>query len=438
MQQSACGALWRLTSNDAYQGTLVAAEAHVRIIRAMDRHQDDAQVQESACIALSDLAAVSDANQATRVAAERIFREMDRHQDDAQVQVKACGALWMLANNDANQVTLVAAEAHVRIFRAMDRHQDNAEVQNSACIALSDLAAVDDANQVTPMEAEAHVRIFRALDRHQDDAKVQKSAFLALHNLALNDANQVTLVAAEAHVRIIRAMDRHQDNVEVQRLACCALVQLALNDANKMTLAQAATAQIVLTMRLHPAEAELMTWACHALSYLAAHADSKVLMTRAGADVALLDVVDRDGDQDDEDWGEAVQDADPMDLPLVPSARLALRRLAANADSRVDDSWPVVVDRLRLIRIELLDLSAWAQSAATRTAVVMTASRSLRRLQGAGRTELFAHIAVFAFGTELVPLDGWKTAGGGGRFLALRRLLPLAEEQVRALSVCQQ
>ncbi len=98
----------------------------------------------------------------------------------------------------------------------------------------------------------------------------------------------------------------------------------------------------------------------------------------------------------------------------------------------------MVVDRLRLIRIELMDLSAWAQSAATRTAVVITASRSLRRFQGAGRTALFAHIAAFAFGTELVPLNGWKTAGGGGRDLALRRLLPLAEEQVRALAVCHQ
>ena len=86
----------------------------------------------------------------------------------------------------------------------------------------------------------------------------------------------------------------------------------------------------------------------------------------------------------------------------------------------VDDSWP-------------------AQSAATRTAVVITASRSLRRFQGAaGRTALFAHIAVFAFDSELVPLNGWKTADGSGRGLALRRLLPLAEEQVRALAVCHQ
>ncbi len=39
------------------------------------------------------------------------------------------------------------------------------------------------------------------------------------------------------------------------------------------------------------------------LSQLAAHDDSKVLMTRAGAHEVLLDVVDRDGDLDDEDLG---------------------------------------------------------------------------------------------------------------------------------------
>ena len=174
------------------------------------------------------------------------------------------------------------------------------------------------------MEAEAHVRIIRVMGRHQDDAQVQGAACGALRNLGENDANKVTLMAA--HVRIIRAMDRHQDDAKVQTTACLALMNLALNDANKMTLAQAATAQIVLTMRLHPTEAELMRWACHALSRLAAHDDSKVLMTRAGADVALLDVVDRDGNQDDEDRGEAAQDADPMDLALVPSARGALPR----------------------------------------------------------------------------------------------------------------
>jgi hypothetical protein len=42
-----------------------------------------------------------------------------------------------------------------------------------------------------------------------------------------------------------------------------------------MILAQAATAQIVLTMRRHPTEAELMWWACDALSQLAADNTSR-------------------------------------------------------------------------------------------------------------------------------------------------------------------
>ncbi len=61
-------------------------------------------------------------------------------QDDAQVQEAACGALWSLAVNDANEVTLVEAEAHMRIIRAMDRHQDDAQVQEAACGALMNLA----------------------------------------------------------------------------------------------------------------------------------------------------------------------------------------------------------------------------------------------------------------------------------------------------------
>jgi hypothetical protein len=135
--------------------------------------------------------------------------------DDAQVQEMACGALRNLAVNDADQVTLMAAEAHVRIIRAMDRHQDDAQVLLEACLALMNLA-LNDANKVTLVAAEAHVCIIREMDRHQGDAQVQETACGALWNLAVNDADQVTLMAAEAHVRIIRAMDRHQDDLQVQ------------------------------------------------------------------------------------------------------------------------------------------------------------------------------------------------------------------------------
>jgi hypothetical protein len=62
--------------------------------------------------------------------------------------------------------------------------------------------AFNNDNQVTLVAAEAHVRIIRTMDRHRDDAQVQETACGALMNLAENNANQVTLVAAEAHVCI--------------------------------------------------------------------------------------------------------------------------------------------------------------------------------------------------------------------------------------------
>ena len=74
---------------------------------------------------------------------------------------------------------------------------------------------------------------------------------------------------------------------------------------------------------------------------------------------------------------------------------------------------------------------AWTESAAARAAAVLAA---LPR-RAYGFPDLLAHIVLLAFGTELVPLDGWKTAGGAGGEMALRRLLPRAEVQMRALVI---
>ena len=44
----------------------------------------------------------------------RIVRKMERNQDNVQVQLKACNAPWNLAVNNSNHVTLMGAQAHVR------------------------------------------------------------------------------------------------------------------------------------------------------------------------------------------------------------------------------------------------------------------------------------------------------------------------------------
>ena len=122
----------------------------------------------------------------------------------------------------------------------------------------------------------------------------------------------------------------------------------------------------------------------------------------------------------------------------VEAVRQAVRLSQTDA---LQNAWAALVqagapaalrDRLLLSRLELLTLPAWPESAATRIAVALTASRPLRRLYRAC-PGLLAHIAMLAFGSELVPLEGWATADG--RAMALVRLLPDAETRVRDLVV---
>ena len=93
---------------------------------------------------------------------------------------------------------------------------------------------------------------------------------------------------------------------------------------------------------------------------------------------------------------------------------------------------PALRDYLLLSRLELLTLPAWPESAATRIAVALKASRPLRRVHTAC-PGLLAHIAMLAFGSELVPFEGWATTDDNGRAIALVRLLPSAETRVRDL-----
>jgi hypothetical protein len=89
---------------------------------------------------------------------------MERHQDDAKVQEASCSALWNLAVNDANKVTLMAAEAHVRIIRAMDRHQERESALEQAYVRLvmTSTQEVDSGVCMHDMEASRSLCLLRA------------------------------------------------------------------------------------------------------------------------------------------------------------------------------------------------------------------------------------------------------------------------------------
>jgi hypothetical protein len=153
-------------------------------------------------------------------------------------------------------------------------------------------------------------RILDAMDLYQDNAEYQGLACRELVKLMrlMRDSSDphalfASMLTARAHERIIRALGLHKDNVRVQVDAMIVLRMLAFTlwkvPGATRTLAQAATAQIVRTMRrtmrLHPTEDELILHACEAFMFMVESDDIvNDTMMRAGADVALIEVAYRE------------------------------------------------------------------------------------------------------------------------------------------------
>jgi hypothetical protein len=283
--------------------------------------------------------------------------------------------------------------------------------------------AVNAANKVVFAAAGALERVLLAMDAHAGDEHVQQSACHALKQLALNAENQAHLAAAGAPARIIRAMARFDNVAGVQRFGCGALRFLAADSAeNQDMLAGAgAIARILRAMTRHE-DFVLQRAACHALWCLAASDDNKLLLAREGAHELLLAALARfprlDLAQGEEEEAWEVEDLEQgQDDPQL-GARRALLRLAETEDARVGDPWPVVIDRLRLIRLSLT-VEAWADGATTRLAALFAACPL---------PFLVERVAMLTFGSELVPAEGWASAGG--RELAQLRLFPRAHARL--------
>jgi hypothetical protein len=430
-----CVALFNLANHEPNRALLLGAGALVRIVSAAPRNIGDIRVLERALIAIQCLCSfplfVVEPRLVVSGASRLCLDALERHADHDGLVVECLVVLQAIALSPA--AGLIGAGAYERVVAAQQRHPASHQVQRLACIALAHIIVFDERCGEDLLGLWAHHGVLDALlHTHALNARVVKMAFLVLRNLARSRHNAAALEEAAVHERILDSMRVHEASSGVLEEGLAALGNLASFGYTRVTLARAATAQILLAMRQHPDDGNLLRNACHALSELALDDESRAVLARLGAHEALVGVVDREAGGNHEGWtlgaSQAAQDVGI--LALLPGARRALVRLAANGDEKLEDEWPIVLDRLRVFRIEL-SLPVWTESAAARAAAVLAGSPRCAH----GFPDLLAHIVLLALGTELVPLDGWKTAGGAGREMALRRLLPRAEMQLRALVI---
>jgi hypothetical protein len=243
------------------------------------------------------------------------------------------------------------------------------------------------------------------------------------------------MAAAAAAVEAVRrAVRADQEGVLLLQEACGALAMLADGNGDDAAASRSAMVQAgapaALVAAVYAAVRAgyevVLQLACVMLAQLtsgdgADGAASRAALVQAGAPVALVAAAQEAGRAGNAQALEAACTALANMLDESDERQAALVQAGAT---------PALRDRLQLSRLELLTLPAWPESAATRIAVALAASRPLRRVHVAC-PGLLAHIAMLAFGSELVPLQGWATADGFA--MALARLRPRAETRVRDL-----
>ena len=100
-----------------------------------------------------------------------------------KMQEYGCAALWNLAANEDNKVTIAEAGGITTIQSAMKTYYFNANVQYYGCAALGTLAVNNLSNKEVIAHADVKVAIDSALRNHSANAGVKAKAERALQIL---------------------------------------------------------------------------------------------------------------------------------------------------------------------------------------------------------------------------------------------------------------
>lgn len=229
-----------LTKNESTRSMFMRKNAHISILRAMDKYTDDVNLQFRCCIIIQNLVHNNEAELINANVHISILRAMDRHIDCEQLQKVSCELMKELAKN--NKVELINANVHISILRAMDRYVSNARLQIAACFIMVELAIDNSHFKEDLKKANITAYILRAMYIHRNDVHLQIAACRAIENLTSINVimdvftvrfnGPINVIKEDVATSIVRAMDIHKTDVSIQIAACMAINNFSIQ--NKM------------------------------------------------------------------------------------------------------------------------------------------------------------------------------------------------------------
>jgi hypothetical protein len=159
------------------------------IVRAMEKYQDEAVVQEKACYAIRRLVSGATYEPYLEVtfaavgAIKAVIQAMQSNPKDAALSIAACEALNWLANDTDSYTQIIGAGGIQAIMVAMEEHENNQDLQHAACTALARL--VDFSSATCP------------LSNYEQLAHILKKASREFPSMCESDASYVLSRLAE-------------------------------------------------------------------------------------------------------------------------------------------------------------------------------------------------------------------------------------------------
>uniref|UniRef100_A0AAR2L8X4 non-specific serine/threonine protein kinase n=1 Tax=Pygocentrus nattereri TaxID=42514 RepID=A0AAR2L8X4_PYGNA len=270
---------------------------------ALERHNEDAEVQEAACRALNSLLLYGSARSHIYVEPPvhiQIMAVMLSHSSSVGVFQAATSTLGTLIHRHSRMRSLLLSHGiHYNIVELMKRHAKSTEVCESACRLLHTLfqggrVSLDDGVM-------ALGRILIAMKDHNFEPEVQLEGLrVSLHGMSVADPDTADVslkvlknqcVVENGHAVYLEALNRFISSEEIQECGLGVLSALAdCSGAVDLMCQQGAIDTVLHTLQMFPQKREIHYWGLSLLFHLISKKKLSRMMVPVLASVLLTSV----------------------------------------------------------------------------------------------------------------------------------------------------
>jgi len=182
--------------NDYFKRMLIDSNGIEMIVRSMESHDNDWEIQRHGCNIISGLSSFPDGKRVIgdRGGVDAVVRAMQRHPESTGLQNEALTTLKNLATVASNKPLISGAGAEDAVLYSIWINLGDAQVVTNALKAMNNIACDPRTRSVAKMRALTFHIVLVAMQRYQMNGNVQKIAVFLLKSYSFLPENLQTMI----------------------------------------------------------------------------------------------------------------------------------------------------------------------------------------------------------------------------------------------------